>query len=186
VRGGSARRAIPRRLALAALLLALGAAPARAGGVDDAARALDLAPVAAADLPGDFRVLAPDGGPRRLADLPGRVLFLNFWATWCEPCREEMPAMERLFHAYRDRGLALLAVSADREGAPVVRSFLRRHGLTFPVGLDPEQAIARRYRVFALPSTFVVDRQGGRAFVARGPREWDGAAARAFFDALLR
>jgi peroxiredoxin len=176
---------IARRLGVLALAILLGAAPASPAGLDDAARALDLAPAPPGDLPRDLRVLAADGPPRPLAELPGRVLLLSFWATWCEPCREEMPAMERLFQAYRGRGLALLALSADREGAPVVRSFVRRHGLTFPVGLDPDQAVARRYRVFALPSTFIVDREGGRAFVARGPRDWDGPAARALFDSLL-
>ncbi len=133
-----------------------------------------------------FSVGTPDGGTLRLADLKGKVVFLNFWATWCEPCLEEMPAMERLAAAYRDRGLVVVALSADREGASVVRPFLKRHGLTFPVGLDPDQAVARSYRVWALPSTFILDRTGARLFLAQGARDWAGPPALAFFDALLK
>jgi peroxiredoxin len=155
-------------------------------GIDEAAQALGLTRLPRDELVRDFRVVTPDGRPVRLAELPGPIVFLNFWATWCEPCREEMPAMERLFHDYRDRGLSMLALSADREGASVVRAFVRKHGLTFPVGLDPEQAVARLYRVFALPSTFIVDRPRGRVLVAHGPRDWDSPGARALFESLLR
>jgi peroxiredoxin len=133
-----------------------------------------------------FSVATPGGGTLGLAELEGKVVVLNFWATWCEPCREEMPAMERLARAYRDRGLVVVALSVDREGASVVRPFLKRHGLTFPIGLDPDQAVARLYRVWALPSTFILDRAGVRLFLAQGAREWDNPAAHAFFDALLK
>ena len=127
----------------------------------------------------------PEGGPLALSDLRGKTVFLNFWATWCEPCLEEMPAMERLAQTYRARGLVVLALSADREGASVVRPFIKRHGLTFQVGLDPTQAVARSYRVWALPSTFILDRTGARVFQAQGARDWTGAPAFAFFDAFL-
>jgi peroxiredoxin len=133
-----------------------------------------------------FTVPTPSGGTLSLSDFTGKVVLLNFWATWCEPCLEEMPAMERLAQAYRDRGLVVLALSADREGPSVVRPFLKRHALTFPVGLDADQAVARLYRVWALPSTFILDRTGSRLFLAQGPRDWDGAAAHAFFDAVLK
>jgi peroxiredoxin len=97
-----------------------------------------------------------------------------------------MPAMERLAHAFRDRGLVVLAISVDREGASVVRPFLKRHGLTFPVGLDPNRSVARSYRVWALPSTFILDRTGARLFLAQGARDWADASALSFFDALLK
>jgi peroxiredoxin len=133
-----------------------------------------------------FKVATPDGGALELSDLKDKVVFLNFWATWCEPCLEEMPAMERLARTYHDRGLVVLALSADREGASVVRPFLKRHGFTFPVGLDPGQAVARAYRVWALPSTFILDRTGLRLFQAHGARDWTGPPVLAFFDALLK
>jgi peroxiredoxin len=171
--------------ALAALSLAVATAlPAVAAG--DPAAALSLMrpnPVRPAK---DFRVATPESTPLALSHFRGKVVFLNFWATWCKPCEEEMPGMERLYRRYRDRGLVVLAVAADAEGAPVVTPFVKRLELSFPVGLDPKMSVAALYGVWALPSTFIIDRQGNRAFFASGPREWGGAAARAFFDTLLR
>jgi len=134
----------------------------------------------------EFSVPTPDGPMLGLGDLRGKVVLLNFWATWCEPCLEEMPAMERLAQTYRERGLAVLAVSVDREGASVVRPFLKRHALTFLVGLDPKQAVARLYRIWALPSTVLLGRNGVPLFSAQGAREWDGPAGHALFDSLLK
>jgi len=126
------------------------------------------------------------GKPVDLAErLKGKVVLLNFWATWCEPCLEEMPAIERLSHAYRERGLVVLAVSVDREGAAVVRTFLKRHALSFLVGLDPQQAVARLYRIWALPSTVIVSRKGIPIFSVQGAREWDGPAGHALFRGLM-
>jgi peroxiredoxin len=169
----------------AAIAVALAALAGLAAAADPP-EALRLTRLGPAEPAAAFSVATPDGGTLRLADLRGKVVFLNFWATWCEPCLEEMPAMERLARAYRDRGLVVLALSADREGASVVRPFLKRHALTFPVGLDPDQSVARLYRVWALPSTFILDRAGVRLFSAHGARDWDGKASLAFFDALLK
>jgi peroxiredoxin len=172
------------RAVLTAATLTLTAVPGVAAAVDppESLRLTRLAPAE----PAQFSVATPDGATLRLADLKGKVVFLNFWATWCEPCLEEMPAMERLSRAYRDRGFVVVALSADREGASVVRPFLKKHGLTFPVGLDSDQAVARLYRVWALPSTFILDRAGVRLFSAHGARDWDGKTALGFFGALLK
>ncbi len=156
------------------------------GATADPPESLRLTRLGQAEPAAAFSVATPDGGTLRLADFKGKVVFLNFWATWCEPCRDEMPALERLSRAYRDRGLVVVALSADREGASVVRPFLKRHGLTFPVGLDPDQSVGRLYRVWALPSTFILDRTGARLFSAHGARDWDSPDALSFFDALLR
>jgi peroxiredoxin len=133
----------------------------------------------------DFQV--PDLGqrPLRLSEYRGKVVFLNFWATWCKPCEAEMPSMERLWQRYRDRGLVVLAVSTDADPALVAR-FVKKYALTFPVGVDRDMQAANLYGVWALPSTFIVDKQGNRALFANGPREWDGPAAVALFDALVK
>jgi peroxiredoxin len=133
-----------------------------------------------------FSVPAPDGKSVKLLDLTGKVVLLNFWATWCPPCREEMPAMERLYHRYKDQGLMVLALSVDAEGAPVVLPFLKEHKLSFPVGLDPKMAVADRYGVRALPSTFLVDRKGNLVALAIGPRQWDGKSAHGLIELLLK
>lgn len=173
-------------LLLAGAIAVMLAAGARLAGAADPPESLRLTRLAQSEPGVAFSVATPDGATLRLADLKGKVVFLNFWATWCEPCLEEMPAMERLSRAYRDRGLVVLALSADREGASVVKPFLKRHGLSFPVGLDPDQSVARLYRVRALPSTYILDRKGARLFQAHGPRDWDGKEAMSFFDVLLK
>jgi peroxiredoxin len=96
-----------------------------------------------------------------------------------------MPALERVGRTYRERGLAVLALSVDREGAPVVVPLLKRHALTFPVGLDPQQTVAHLYRVWALPSTIIVGRKGTALFSVQGARDWDGRMGHGLFDSLL-
>ncbi len=167
------------------MLLAALLVPAP-GAAQDPVAALGLIrpnPVQAAR---DFEVPTLDQRSIKLSDLRGRVVFLNFWATWCKPCEAEMPSMERLWQRYRDKGLTVLAVSADADGGGVVSPFVAKHKLTFPVGLDPKMEISARYQVWALPSTFIIDRKGNRALFANGPREWDGKAALGVFDTLLR
>ncbi len=134
----------------------------------------------------DFQVPTPEDRTLRLSDFKGKVVFLNFWATWCDPCREEMPGMERLHRAYKDRGLVVLAISLDSQGARVVNPFVKKFNLTFPVGLDPKMAVRETYGVWAVPSTFIIDRKGKRVLFANGAREWDGKAGHALFESLLK
>lgn len=177
------RPRIARAGALAVLLALLAG---RAVGAEEPSETLRLTRLGGGEPAAEFSVTTPDGGALGLGDLRGKVVLLNFWATWCEPCLEEMPAMERLARTYRERGLAVLALSVDREGPSVVRPFLKRHDLTFLVGLDPQQTVARLYRIWALPSTTILDRRGVPRFAVQGAREWDGQAGHALFDGLLK
>jgi peroxiredoxin len=188
-RGGPARRGrAARRLAAwaraSAIVLALLTEPAAAA--EGPSVALQLTRLDASSPPALFSVPTPAGGTLNLSDFKGQVVLLNFWATWCEPCLEEMPALGRLAHAFRGRGLAIVALSVDREGAAVVRPFLKRRSLTFAVGLDRDQSVARSHRVWALPSTFVLDRTLARRYLAQGARDWASPSAFAFFDAMLK
>ena len=183
--GRSVSRVRQRIARAGAIILALAAFARPVSGAEEAFETLRLTRLGTGEPAAEFSVATPDGSIVGLSSLRGKVVLLNFWATWCEPCLEEMPAMERLARAYRDRGLAVLALSVDHEGASVVRPFLKRHGLTFLVGLDPQQTVARLYRVWALPSTFILSRTGARLFQAQGARDWDAPVAHAFFDAVL-
>ena len=170
---------------MAWLLLALVMAlPQAARG--DAFKELDLVrpgrPMAAAD----FTVAGLTGQPLRLRDFKGKVVFLNFWATWCPPCKEEMPSMERLYRRYKDKEFTILALSIDSGGTAPVGAFVKKLGLTFPIGLDTQMTVANQYAVRGLPSTFLIDRKGTIAAVAIGPRDWDGKAAHAAIESLLR
>ncbi|MGH7312319.1 MAG: TlpA disulfide reductase family protein, partial [Candidatus Rokuibacteriota bacterium] len=115
----------------------------------------------------------------------GQVLLINFWATWCPPCLEQMPALERLWRQHKDNGFVLVAVSLDGDPAPV-GPFVAEHRLTFPVALDPKFEVANLYGVRALPATFVVDRLGNLAALALGPRTWDNDAAHSLVESLAR
>ena len=169
-------------------LLGLLGFPALAAGESDPDpfKALDLIRPNRAQLASQFTVSTPDGKSFTLSDYKGRVVFLNFWATWCPPCREEMPGMERLYQRYRESGLVVLALSVDAEGAPAVIPFLKEHSFSFPIGLDRKMTVAGRYGVRALPSTFLIERKGNLAGMALGPRRWDEKSAHALIEALLK
>jgi len=173
------------RVVVALLALAAVLVPGPIFAEDPVAALSLIRPKPAKDAP-DFQVRTPDGSTLRLGDFKGKVVFLNFWATWCEPCREEMPSMERLHRAYKDRGLVVLAISLDLQGASVVRPFVKKFALTFPIGLDPKMAVRETYGVWAVPSTFLIDRRGKRVLFANGARDWDSKAAHAVVEPLLR
>ena len=127
-----------------------------------------------------------DGGVGALDEHRERLVVVNFWATWCEPCTAEMPTLEALWRRYRERGLVVLGVSVDR-GAPriLLEPYVARLGLSFPILLDADMAASRAWRVHGLPATFVV-RPGGEAVgMAHGAREWDSAEMRALLERFL-
>jgi peroxiredoxin len=124
------------------------------------------------------------GRPIRLRDFRGRVVLLNFWATWCAPCREEMPALETLAQELGPQGLAVVGVNA-KESRSKVEAFVREHGLRFPILLDPDGRAVEAYQVFGLPATFVVDRRGTLVGTVLGIRDWTGPDARAYLRQLL-
>jgi peroxiredoxin len=177
---------IPHAVVLAlALVVLLVPASADARDARDAVAALGLVKPNPAQAAKPFQVETPDKGSVRLSEFKGKVVFLNFWATWCKPCEEEMPSMQRLHERFKNQGLVVLAISEDTGGASLVAPYLKKLNLTFPVGLDPKSSVATLYGVWSVPSTFIIDKRGTRAFFANGPREWDGPHARAFFESLL-
>jgi peroxiredoxin len=108
----------------------------------------------------------------RLSELRGKVVLLSFWATWCKPCEEEMPSMERLHRRLEGQPFALLAVSVDADAAEVT-GFRDRLGLTLPILLDPEKKTAGAYQAFRFPETVLIDAKGEIAGRFVGPRDWD-------------
>ncbi|MBI2350186.1 MAG: redoxin domain-containing protein [Deltaproteobacteria bacterium] len=139
----------------------------------------------------DKKVSAPDfslsdlhGNTVNLHDLKGKVVFLNFWATWCPPCRLEMPAMEKLHEEFRSQGLVVLAINY-REGAAEIKSFLKEHQLTFPVLLDRGGNAFELYRAWSLPTTYLIGKNGEIVGRAVGYRDWHDKQARALFRRLL-
>ena len=133
----------------------------------------------------DFVLPDLEGNMVQLSALRGKVVFINIWATWCPPCVEEMPTMQRLYERFHDRDLALLAISIDALGAQVVAPFMRQYGLTFPALLDPTASIERLYRTSGVPESFVVDKHGHLVEKVVGPRDWAHPQVIRMFERLL-
>ncbi len=134
------------------------------------------------DVAPDFTLPTLEGNSVRLADYRGKVVFINFWATWCPPCRQEMPSMESLYRRLKGRAFEMLAVSIDREGEDGLQPFVSQYGLTFPVLLDPHKEVYRLYGVTGVPETFIVDGHGVILLKLIGPQDWMRQEWLDFFD----
>jgi len=120
----------------------------------------------------NFVLRGLDGEEVTLENLRGKLIFLNFWATWCKPCEDEMPAMERLYDEFKDEEFQMLAVAVGDEPEDV-RNFQKRLGLTFPILLDQLGKVSTLYQSFRFPETYWIDPNGRIVSRFIGPREWD-------------
>ena len=117
----------------------------------------------------DFSLNLLGGGQVTLSALRGKVVIVNLWASWCPPCRAEMPAIEKIYQAYKGQGLEVLAINATfQDSEPDAATFVQHFGLTFPIPLDRTGGVSNRYLLRALPSTYFIDRRGIVQFVAIG------------------
>jgi peroxiredoxin len=121
-----------------------------------------------------------------LSDLRGKVVLLNFWATWCGPCRVEMPTMERLYHTFVRKDFEILAVSIDAQGVAVTRPFQQEYHLTFPILHDPDYRVGLMYGARSIPMTFLVDRQGVVRHQIFGARDWGASEAQQLVQMLIK
>ncbi len=132
-----------------------------------------------------FKLPDLNGSLHALEEFRGRVVFLNFFATWCPPCRREMRQMDSLYKKYKGRGLTVVAVSVDGGEVGVVREFVEELSLSFPVLHDKERRTAALYRVVGLPTSYFIDRKGNLFGRAIGEKDWGGAGAEKFIEELL-
>jgi thiol-disulfide isomerase/thioredoxin len=133
----------------------------------------------------DFTLLNIDGQQVSLQQYRGKVVFLNFWATWCIPCREEMPALERLHQTYQAQDLAIISIDL-KEGADQVKAFFQKHSLSFPSLLDLNGTVFRDYLVAGMPTTYLIDRDGTLVARGVGGRDWTRAEALQLIQELLK
>ena len=159
--------------------------PMRSSGGDPAERALATGEVA------NFTLAFPpkpaldvsftDVDDRRVtfADFKGKVVLLNFWATWCAPCVREMPSLARLAAELGSSDFAVVALSSDRQGLPIVREFFLKHSIEGPpIYVDPSNVVPRKFQAIGIPTTVLLDRDGRELGRLVGPAEWDSAAAK--------
>ena len=132
-----------------------------------------------------FQLADLQGNQIALSDYKGKVVLLNFWATWCGPCRVEMPAMEKLYQDLQREGLEVLAVSIDPQGLVVTRPFQEAMGLTFPILHDSDFRVGAAYGARTLPMTYLIDQNGIIRQRIFGARDWSGTDARELIRNLL-
>lgn len=149
--------------------------------------------------PADFEVTLPkqrltapvfslpllDNSLMSLEQYRGKVVFVHFWATFCIPCLEEMPALQALWQEYHDDGLVILGIAADRGSVDIVREFIIKMGITFPVLHDKAGSVRNNYNVVALPTSYVIGRDGKISGRATGSRDWGTLQARKYIESLL-
>jgi thiol-disulfide isomerase/thioredoxin len=132
----------------------------------------------------DFSLPLLTGGTQTLSGLKGKVVFLNFWATWCPPCKSEMPSMDSLYRRLREKGMEFLAVDIQ-ETRDSVEYFVSESRLSFPVVLDQSGRVSSVYGIRSIPTTFIIDRDGMIIAAAMGGRNWDTPAVVTAFEVLL-
>ena len=133
-----------------------------------------------------FQLLDLEGNRIALSDYKGKVVLLNFWATWCAPCRIEMPAMETLYQDFQREGLEVVAISIDPQGIVVTHPFQEAMGLTFTILHDSEYLVGAAYGARTLPMTYLIDRKGIIRHRIYGARDWNGQEARKIIRTLLQ
>jgi peroxiredoxin len=133
----------------------------------------------------DFTLPTPDGQQVSLMQYRGKVVFLNFWATWCIPCREEMPALERLHQTYQAQDLAIISIDL-KESADQVKAFFAKHNLSFPALLDQDGSVFRDYLVAGMPTTYLIGRDGTMLARGVGGRDWTRSEALQLIQELIK
>jgi peroxiredoxin len=137
-----------------------------------AASSLPAASVTAGAPAAAFQLPAAVGGPVSLADLKGQVVLINFWASWCGPCRQEMPILEQLYRKYKPAGFTLLGVNVEPKSGDAI-TFLKATPVSFPILFDTQSKVSTLYEVSGMPSTVIVDRKGNVRYVHHGYKPGD-------------
>ncbi len=121
----------------------------------------------------------------QLSALVGNVIFLNFWATWCDPCKDEMPSMEALYQRYKEKDFILLAISVEEKNPEPARRFIQRQRYRFPVLLDPPGKTLDLFEIHRIPATIIIDKKGRTVGRAIGPRDWSQPEVFSLIDQML-
>ncbi|OGV97629.1 MAG: hypothetical protein A3I04_03600 [Nitrospinae bacterium RIFCSPLOWO2_02_FULL_39_110] len=133
----------------------------------------------------DFTLPDLNGTNHSLSNYKGKVVFLNIWATWCKPCKDEMPSMEKLYQKFKNRDFVMLAVSVDKDGKKAVEPFMREYGLTFPALLDPSGVTSKLYKTTGVPETFIIAKNGIVIHKVIGPRDWSKEPVFEAFERII-
>lgn len=134
----------------------------------------------------DFTLKNLDGEEVNLSQFRGKYLLINFWATWCGPCKIEMPSLETLYRRFKSDKFDMIGISNDMFGDRVVRPYVKASKLTFPMLLDQRMIVSHQYGVVSLPTTFLIDPQGKIIGVLQGAEDWSDPGTLLYFENLLK
>ena len=179
------RNARPRILAAALAAFFFAAGPLHAQGAPNYKVVPNLQEIKDHPAAPDFTLPDPGGKKLSLKDYRGKVVFLNFWATWCESCRDEMPAMDRLYHEFKGKGLEIVAVNIKDKRQDAM-TFVKTLKLTYPIMMDPEGEVGLLYGTFGMPTTYLIDRKGMVLARIWGPADWYSPAARKLIGDIVQ
>ncbi len=143
-----------------------------------------IKPVASTQNPKEFSLLDLDENLREFKEFEGKVIAVNFWATWCPPCREELPSMQDTFLEYKDQGFTILGVNVGEEWDNVA-SFLSSYNIDFPILLDQNSDVMMDWQAYGLPTTFIISRDGKITHRIDGGRDWNDSAFRSQLQEIL-
>ena len=136
-----------------------------------------------AGIPVEFELNDADGGPHKLSDFRGKIVFLNFWTTWCPTCRIEMPSMEKLHQQFKNTDFAMMTINLQ-ESVSRVKEFFKEFKLTFTALMDTGGDVGVMFSINQIPTTYILDKKGRIIGKALGPREWDSPKSIALFEHL--
>ena len=171
---------------LLALVFLFGLSSSASGGEADLFQKIGAKQMKVKKTAPGFCLKDLEGKKVELKDFRGKVVFLNFWATWCGPCKEEMPSMESLWQWFKKKDFALLSVSVDYAGVKPVKEYITKQRYTFQVLVDPECQTLDIYEVKAIPTTLIIDRKGQIVAMAIGPKDWKSQEVKSLVDLLLK
>ncbi|MEE8541493.1 MAG: TlpA disulfide reductase family protein [Desulfobacterales bacterium] len=160
-------------------------APGDQEQINDLFKTLGIIKLAGIAPPIDIELEDLSGKMIRVSDFKGKIVFINFWATWCPDCRVEMPSMEKLFQRFKDRDFAMVAVDL-RESPKKVKAFFKKYKLSFTALLDRKGRTAFPFGIRSIPTTFILNQKGGLIGKVLGPREWESEAATILFELLIK
>jgi len=154
-------------------------------GEDDLLLKLGIKPIKGGKKAPDFSLKNLSGKNVELKNFRGKVIFLNFWATWCGPCKEEMSSMEALYQEFKEKGFTFLGISVDYGGVKPVKEYIEKNRYTFPVLIDPKSQVLDLYEVKGIPTTFIIDKNGRMIGKSIGPKDWKSQEVISLLNLLI-
>ena len=135
---------------------------------------------------GDFTLKNLDGQEVSLRQFKGKYLLINFWATWCGPCKIEMPSLEKLYRQFKSENFDMVGISNDMFGDRVVSPYVKANNITFPMLLDQRMIVSRQYGIVSLPTTVLIDPRGMLIGILQGAEDWSDPETLLYFENLLK